>query len=178
MGRIVDKTLTTDKLDDFLTVVDEAKKGPLLIQRYFLSSWDPVTLTQLALNNGPCGTITNVQSDANPQAAHIIKKFFLSNLPAPSFPQIMAALGTFMFQPSGELEKESKAKKGITKIMLLHFCTYIDYKGSSISNILFATPSSGMEEVFGQPCTAWSTSLANLICQTLLMTKEQDHLSI
>ncbi len=65
-ARIADETLTTDKLDNFLTVADEAKKDLLLIQKYFLSSWDPVTSTQLALNNGPCGTITNVQSDDYP----------------------------------------------------------------------------------------------------------------
>jgi hypothetical protein len=59
-ARIVDETLTTDKLDDLLTVADKAKKDPLLILKYFLSSWDPDASTQLASNNGPCGTITNV----------------------------------------------------------------------------------------------------------------------
>jgi hypothetical protein len=111
-ARIVDKTLTTDKLNNFLTVTYEAKKDPPLIQKYFLFSWDPVTSTQLALNNGPCGTITNVQSDDYPQAAHTIKKFFLTNLPIPGFSQAIAALGTFTFQLHRELEEESKAKKG------------------------------------------------------------------
>ena len=74
----------------------------------------------------------------------MIKKFSLSNPLAPSFPQAMAAPSTFMFQLPGELEKESKAKKGITKLMLLHICTDNDYKGSSISNISFATPSNGI----------------------------------
>jgi hypothetical protein len=140
----MDETLTTNKLDDFLLVADEAKKDPLLIQKYFLSSWDPLTLTQLESINGPCGTIPNIQSDDYPQAAHTIKKFFLSNLPVPGFPQAMAAPGTFIFQLLGELEKESKAKKGITKLMLLHICGDIDYKGLSISSILFTTPSNGM----------------------------------
>jgi hypothetical protein len=110
--RIVDKTHTTNKLDNFLMVTDKAKNDPLLIQKYFLSSWDPVTSNQLASNNGPCLIITNVQSDDYPQAAHNIKKFFLSILPVPSFPQVKAALGTFTFQLPGELEKESMAKKG------------------------------------------------------------------
>jgi hypothetical protein len=52
-ARIVDKTLTTNKLDNFLTVADEAKKCSLLIHKYFLSSWDQVPSTQLASNNGP-----------------------------------------------------------------------------------------------------------------------------
>jgi hypothetical protein len=85
-ARIIDKTLTTDKLDNFLTVADEGKKDLLLIQKYFLSSWDPVTSPQLALKHGPCRTITNFQSDDYPQAAHNIKKFFLSNLPVLDFP--------------------------------------------------------------------------------------------
>jgi hypothetical protein len=62
--------------------------------------------------------------------------------------------------------------------MLLHICADIDYKGLSVSNISFATPSNGMEVVLSHPHVAWSTSLANLICQTVLMPKEQDHLSI
>jgi hypothetical protein len=40
-AQISDKTLTTNKLDDFLMVADKAKKDSLLIQNYFLSSWDP-----------------------------------------------------------------------------------------------------------------------------------------
>jgi hypothetical protein len=62
--------------------------------------------------------------------------------------------------------------------VLLHICANIDYKGLSIRNISFAAPSNGMEVLLSQPHAAWSTSLADLICQTLLMTKEQDHLSI
>jgi hypothetical protein len=46
-ARFVDKTIMTDRIGDFLTVADEAKKDLLLIQRYFLSSWNPVTSTQL-----------------------------------------------------------------------------------------------------------------------------------
>ncbi len=90
----------------------------------------------------------------------------------------MVAMGAFTFQLPGELEKESEAKKEITKLMLLHICASIDYKRSSMSNNLFATPSNGMAVVLSQPRNAWPTSLANLICLTLLLTKKQDHLSI
>jgi hypothetical protein len=86
-ARIVDKTLTADKLNNFCMVADKAKKDLLLIQKYFLSSWDPETSTQLASNNRPYRTITNVQSDEYQQVGHNIKKFFLSNLPVPGFPQ-------------------------------------------------------------------------------------------
>ncbi len=42
----------------------------------------------------------------------------------------------------------------------------------------FATPSNGMEVVLSHPQVSHPTSLAGMIHQTLLMTKEQDHLSI
>jgi hypothetical protein len=42
----------------------------------------------------------------------------------------------------------------------------------------FATLSNGMEVLFSHPRASSPTSLAGQICQSLLMTKEQDHLSI
>jgi hypothetical protein len=143
-ARVVDEMLSTDKLDNFLMVADKAKKDPLLIRKHFLPSWDPLTPTQLASNNRPCGTVTNVQSDDYPQAAQIIKKFFLPNPPAQAFTQPFATPGTFTFQLPGELDKESTAKKGITKLMLLHVCAEINFKELTVSNMTFTTPSSGM----------------------------------
>jgi hypothetical protein len=177
-GRVVDKTLSSNKLDKFLTVADKAKKDPSLICKHFLPSWDPLTSTQLALNNRPWGTITSVQSNDYLQAAQIIKKFFLPNLPAPAFTQPLATLDTFTFQLPGKLDKESEAKKGITKLMLLHVCAKINFKESNVSDMTFMTPSNGMEVVLSHPRASRPTSLADLICQILLMTKEQDHLSI
>jgi len=123
-ARIVDETL--NKLNDFLEVMANAKKDPLLIKKHFLLSWDPKSPTKLASNNGPCGTITNMQSDDYPQAANLINKFFIQKLLPFVFPQVMTPPGTFMFQLTGEMEKESKAKKGITKLMLMHVCGTID----------------------------------------------------
>ncbi len=76
-ARVVDEMLSTNKLNDFLTVADKAKKDPLLICKHFLPSWDTLTSMQLASNNRPCGTITNVQSDDYLQAEQIIQKFLL-----------------------------------------------------------------------------------------------------
>jgi hypothetical protein len=177
-ARIVDKTLSTNKLSDFLMVADKAKKDRLLICKHFLPSWDPLTSTQLALNNGPCGTIMNIQSKDYLQAAQTIKKLFLPNLPAQAFTQPMAMLGTFTFQLPGELEKESEAKKGITKPMLLHVCVEINFKELTVSSMTFTTLSNSMEVVLSHPQASCPTALADLTCQTLLMTKEQDHLSI
>jgi hypothetical protein len=90
----------------------------------------------------------------------------------------MAMPGTFTFQLPGELDKESKAKKVITKLMLLHVCAEITFKESPVSNMTFATPSNSMEVVLSHLWASCPTSLADLIHQTPLMTKEQDHLSI
>jgi hypothetical protein len=90
----------------------------------------------------------------------------------------MATPGTFTYQLPGELDREYKAKKGITKLMLLHVCAEINFKESTVSNMTFATPSNGMEVVLSHPRASCPTSLADLICQTLLMTKEQDQFSI
>jgi hypothetical protein len=109
-ARVVDKTLSSEKLNKFLTVADKAKKDPSLICKHFLPSWDPLTSTQLMLNNGSCGTITSVQSDDYLQAMQIIKKFFLPNLPAQAFTQPLAAPGTLTFQLPGKLDRNPKPK--------------------------------------------------------------------
>jgi hypothetical protein len=177
-ARVVNKTLSTNKLNNVLMVDDKAKKDPLLIPKHFFPSWDPLTSTQLASNNGPCGTITNVQSNNYLQAAQTIKKFFLPNPPAQAFTQSMATPGAFTFQLPGEPERESKVNKGITKLMLLHMCAEINFKESTISSMTFTTPSNGMEVVLSHPRASCPTSLADLTHQTLLMTKKQDQLSI
>ncbi len=122
--------LSTNKLNDFLMVADEAKKDPLLIHKHSLPSWDPLTSMQLVSNNGPCGTITSIQSDDYLQADQTIKKFFLPDPSAQAFAQPMAKPGMFKFQLPGELGKESKAKKGITKLMLLHVCAEINFNNN------------------------------------------------
>jgi hypothetical protein len=176
--RVIDKTLSSDKLNKFLMAADKVKKEPTLICKHFLPSWDPLTSTQLASNNGPCGTITSIQSDDYLQAMQIIKKFFLPNPPAHAFTQPLATPGTLAFQLPSNLDKESKAKKGITKLMLLHVCVVINFKELTVSDMTFPTQSNGMEVVLSHPRASHPTSLVDLICQTLLMSKEQDHLSI
>jgi hypothetical protein len=123
-------------------------------------------------------TITSIQSNDYLQAAQIIKKFFLPNPPTQAFTQPLATPSMFTFLLPTKLDEESKAKKGITKLMLLHVCVEINFKELTVSDMTFATPSNGMEVVLSHPRASHPTSLVDLIHQTLLMTKEQDHLSI
>jgi hypothetical protein len=120
----------------------------------------------------------SIQSNDYPQAAQIIKNFFLPDLPAQAFTQPLAMLGTFTFQLPGKLDKKSEAKKGIIKLMLFHVCAEINFKETTVSDMTLAAPSNVMEVVLSHPWGSRPTSLANLIHLTLLMTKEQDHISI
>jgi hypothetical protein len=43
--RVIDKTLSTDKLNNFLMVADKAKEDSLLLCKHFLPSWDLFTST-------------------------------------------------------------------------------------------------------------------------------------
>ncbi len=90
-----------------------SQEDPIADSKYYLSSWDPdaSTSTQLPPNNRPCRTITNVQSDNNPQAAHMIKQFYLPNLLAPSFPQAMAAPSTFMVPATWRARKGTRCQE-------------------------------------------------------------------
>ena len=147
-GRIVEETLSADKLSNFLIVVGEAKKDPELMKKYFSASHDLDSPTKLTSNNGPCGTITNMQSDNYLQAPASIKKIFIDIQLLAIVPHAMTQPGTFTFQLPEELEEEEEeAKKGITKLTLLHACGTINYKNHSVTNITLATPSTGMEVV-------------------------------
>jgi hypothetical protein len=62
--------------------------------------------------------------------------------------------GNVMLHLPAEVDKESEAKKGIIKLMLLHIRGDIDIKATLVSNINPATPSKGMQVVLNQPCAA------------------------
>ena len=124
------------------------------MKKFFSAFFGPESPTKLASSNGFCGTITYVQSNNYPQAAALIKKIFI-NIPPPAVvPHAVTQPGTFTFQLPGELEKEIEAKKGITKLMLLHICGTIDYTNHFVTDITLAKPSTGNEVVLTQPCAA------------------------
>ena len=173
----MEETLSNDWLGDFIAVIEEAVKDPDRMKIYFSQSYDTNSPTKLSSSNGPCDMITNVQSGNYPQASVAIKKFFIDVQVSAILPQALTQPGTFTFQLPGKLEKESKAKKGITKLMLIHACGTIDYKTLSVTDTTLATPSSGMEVVLNQPRAAWSTSLSDLVWQTFKITKESDNMS-
>jgi hypothetical protein len=165
-----------DYVDNILTGIEEIK-APELINRYL----DPTRnnkFIQLAMANGPFGAMTNVQSDDYPIAAHALKEIFqLSH-------QILApTLSSFpsrnvMLQLPPEIDKESEAKKGIIKLMLLLICGNINIESPMVSDIFLAPPSKGMQVVLNQPRAAQASQFADLVRMTLEPAKQQDYTNI
>jgi hypothetical protein len=118
-----------------------------------------------------------VQSKDYPVAARAIKDLFRLTQQATTnpgnFPQ-----GNVMLHLPGEIDKESKAKKGIIKLMLLHIRGDIDINSTSIMSINLATPSKGMQLVLNQPCAARAGQFADLVQMTLDLAKQQDYTNI
>jgi hypothetical protein len=135
-------------VDDILTIIEEIN-APELIKQYLDPTRNYKSL-QLAMANGPFGAMTNVQSDDYLLATRVLKEIFQLS------PQILTpALPSFpsrnvMLQLPSEIDKESEAKKGIFKLMLLLIRGNI--KLTTVSNISSAPPSKGMQVVLNQPC--------------------------
>jgi hypothetical protein len=62
-------------------------------------------------------------------------------------------------------DKESEAKKGIVKLMLLHIHGNIDIKATLISNIIPATPLKEMQVVLNQPLTQLEPVNLQILCK-------------
>jgi hypothetical protein len=138
--------------------------------------WEPVL--HIATSNGPFGAITLVQSDDYPVAAHVIKDLFQVSPQAVALTFASYAPGNVMLHLLAEANKESEAKKGIVKLMLLHIRGYIDIKATLGSNITAAVPSKGMQVVLNQPRAAQASQFADLVRMTLELAKHQDFTSI
>ena len=79
-----------------------------------------------------------VQSDGYPVAAHPIKALFCLTPQAATSP-VAYPSGNVILQLPGEIDKESKAKKGTIKLMLLHIRGNIDIDSTLITNVTIAT---------------------------------------
>jgi hypothetical protein len=131
----------------------------------------------LFVAKGPCRAITTVQSDAYLMEAEAIKKIFL---PAPQAPpqQVPATASALTLQLSANIKKEVVAKTGIHNLRLLHICGKIDQASTIFGDLSYPMFSTGMEVVLGQPRTSQSSSLSDLLHQTLATAREQDLFNI
>jgi hypothetical protein len=140
------------KLDNILSVMEEIKTLES-IKKYFDPNQDGKSLP-LATSNGPFGAMTLVQSDNYPVTARVIKNLFQLSPQAVALTLTSYAPGNVMLHLPAKADKESEAKKGIVKLMLLHIRGNIDIKATLVSNIIPAAPSKGMQLVLNQPCAA------------------------
>jgi hypothetical protein len=127
-----------EKLDDILSVMEEIKT-PESIKKYFDPTWDVKSLP-LATSNGPFGTMTLVQLDKYLVAVHVSKDLFQLSPQAVAPPLASYAPGNVMLHLLAKADKESEAKKGIVKLMLLHICCDVDIEATLVSNIIPAAP--------------------------------------
>jgi hypothetical protein len=122
----------------------EEIKSPESIKKYFDPNWDAKSLP-LATSNSPFGAMTLVQMDDYPVAARLINDLFQIS-PQVVTPTLTSyAPGNVMLHLPVEADKESEAKKGIVKLMLLLIRSNIDIKATLVSNIIPAAPSKGMQ---------------------------------
>jgi hypothetical protein len=105
------------------------------IKKYFDLNWDAKSLP-LATSNGPFGAMTLVHSYDYPVAAHVIKDLFQLSPQAVALILASYAPGNVMLHLPAKADKESEAKKGIVKLMLLHIHGDIDIEATLVSNII------------------------------------------
>jgi hypothetical protein len=74
-----------------------------------------------------------------------IKKIILTTLTAPVPTYNQANLSVLTLQLPADVKKEVQAKKGVTKLLLLHVCSDIENNFTSILDIELAKPSTRME---------------------------------
>jgi hypothetical protein len=132
-------------VNNILTIIKEIK-APESIKQYLDPTRNNKSL-QLAMTNGPFGAMTNVQSEDYPVAACALKEIFqLSHQTlAPTLPSFPS--GNVMLQLPSKIDKESEAKKGIIKLMLLLIRGNVNIESPTVSNISSAPPSKGMQVV-------------------------------
>jgi hypothetical protein len=121
--------------------------------------------------------MTIVQSNDYPVAARAIKDLFRLTPQAATNPGVFTQ-GNIRLQLPGEIDKESDAKKGIIKLMLLHVHGDIDTDSMSITNINPASLSRGMQVVLNQLCAVRASQCADLVRMTLDLAKQQDYTNI
>jgi hypothetical protein len=99
---------TVEKLDNILSVMEEIRI-PESIKKYLDPTWDAKPLP-LATSNGPFGTMTLVQLDNYPVAAHVIKDLFQLSPQAVAPSLASSAPGNVMLHLLAKVDKESEAK--------------------------------------------------------------------
>jgi hypothetical protein len=132
----------------------------------------------LPIASGPYGIITFVDSDLYPVEADELRKIFIPALTSPLPATAHSTLNTLSLQLPSNIEKEAKAKKGLTKLLLFHICGKLGNDSTSFGNLSYPKPAQGMRVVLDSAQPACATGFSDLITNTCATAKELDLMDI
>jgi hypothetical protein len=127
---------------------------------------------------GPYGFITFVDSDLYPVKADELRKIFIPALTSPLLATAQATLNTLTLQLPSNIEKEAKAKKGITKLLLVHICGKLSNDSTFFGNLSYPKPAQEMKVVLNSARLTHVTGFSDLIRDTCATAKELDLINI
>jgi hypothetical protein len=132
----------------------------------------------LPIASGPHGLITFIDSDLYPVEADELCKIFIPALTSPLPATAHSTLNTLTLQLPSNIEKEAKAKKGITKFLLFHICGKLSNYTTSFGDLSYPKPAQGMRVVLDSARPARATGFSDLIRNTCATAKELDLMNI
>jgi hypothetical protein len=91
---------------------------------------------------------------------------------------VLSNLNTLTLQLPSDVEKEAKAKKGLTKLLLFHICGKLNDDSTSFGNLSYPKPSQGMKIVLNSARPTRVTGFSDLIRNTCTTAKELDLMNI
>jgi hypothetical protein len=146
------------------------------LKSHFFSSYD--SAKSLPIVSGPHGFITFVDSDLYPVEADELRKIFIPALTSPLPATAHSNLNTLTCQLPSDIEKEAKAKKGITKLLLFYICGKLSNDYTSFGDLSYPNPAQGMRVVLDSAQPAHATGFFDLIRNTCATAKELDLMNI
>jgi hypothetical protein len=87
-------------------------------------------------------------------------------------------LNTLTLQLPSNIEKEAKAKKRITKLLLFHICSKLSNDSTSFGDLSYPKPAQGMKVILDSAQPARPTGFSNLIRNACATEKELDLMNI
>jgi hypothetical protein len=146
------------------------------LKSHFFSSYNPTK--SLPIPSGSHCFITFVDSDLYPVEADELGKIFIAALTSSLPATAHLTLNTLTLQPPSVIEKEAKAKKVITKLILFHICGKLSNDSTPFNNLSYPKPAQEMKIVPNSAQPACATGFSNLIRNTFATAKELDLMNI
>jgi hypothetical protein len=147
-----------------------------LPQVSFFSSYD--SAKSLPIASGPHGLITFVDSVLYLVKVDKLHKIFIPVLTSPLPATTHSTLNTLTLKLLSNIEKEAKAKKGITKLLLFHISSKLSDDSTSFGDLSYPKPAQGMRVVINSAQPACATGFSDQIRNTCAMAKKPDLMNI